>query len=487
MAARLVAIGIILLALGACGDSQRPPTAPTSTTTPPVAAFTTLTVTGDRERILSTESIQLTARATLADGTTAAPKAIWVVDKPAVATVNDRGLVTGVSAGNVLVVAALQGMTASFPLRVDPDFRGVWSGTAVLIDARCNDFRRCGFGNPPPAIKVTITQSASTATATLEQRDSRAELSGSVSSDGLLMLSGRFRALGNTVVEGSDVLSWRTRIDQTGKLTGEYTLAFLQEFFPFINVYRLQDMTRAATSPPPAATTPGPPSAAALRYLTLSPDLSTLLIGRNQTLAANGIFNDGSTRSVAASWIVDNPQVASITDQGVITAKKLGAVTVTASASGFSVSRRLTTLNDFAGWWEGNAVVRSCTSRLADSCKGVTAGQGVLVYLFVDQQDQRSHGLVNFYLGPGEHQMWADGTVADDGTMTMAGEYKVTYSVGSVIRRVNNWKSLIRDDGTMTGTFSALSDENYSVDATRQINLDITSMRHTRVVPNRVR
>ena len=46
---------------------------------------------------------------------------------------------------------------------------------------------------------------------------------------------------------------------------------------------------------------------------------------------------------------------------------------------------------------------------------------------------------------------------------------------------------IMGDDGTMSGTFTVLSEEGSSGEATRQIDLALTSMRHTRSVSNRVR
>jgi hypothetical protein len=493
MGARLVATGITVLALCACGQNRQL-TAPTATAaaTTPATPPVRLAITAERDRILSTESVQFSARAIFADGAELLVKPVWVVDDPTVAVVNEKGIVTGVGAGTALVVAVSQGLSAAFPVRVDPDFQGVWAGRAVNIGGRCNDFRRCGFGSSR-AITVNIALSGGIATATLEDEGYRAPLAGSVSNDGLLMLSGRFReTVSGNPIQGSDVIGWRTRIDKTGTLTGEYSLAAEAEFSPFIGVYQLQKVTKvgALTSPSPSSPTPTPTPApgppASLSYLTMSPDLSTLLIGRNQTLSANGVFADGTARTVAASWSVDNSQVATITEQGVIKARRLGAVTVTASAAGLSVTRRLTTLNDLAGWWEGNAVVRSCSSRLADSCSRVPAGTTAGVSLFVDQQGRRIHALADMLLTPGRYQVWTDGSVSDDGTMTFAGEWRLQQTFGFIVRKIADWKSSIRDDGTMAGTFTAFAQENYSAEATLQINLDLVSMRHTRVVPNRV-
>ena len=491
--ARLVATGITVLALSACGQNGRP-TAPTSipVATTPATPPVRLAIAADRDRILSTESVQLSARAIFADGTELPAKSVWVVDDPSVAVVNETGMVKGVGAGVALVVAISQGLSASFPLRVDPDFQGVWTGTSVRITGVCSDVRRCGIGNSA-TITVTVAQSGSTATANLEQEGSQAQLAGSISSDGLLTLSGRFRTTpSGGVVEGAEVIGWRTRIDKTGTLTGEYTLAAHAEFYPFVGVHQLQRVTKAAAqaspgNPPPGVAAPGP-AAPAPRYLTMSPDFSTLLIGRTQTLSANGVFTDGTARSVVASWSVDNPQVATITEAGVISASALGAVTVTASAAGMSVTRRLTTLNDLAGWWEGSAVVRSCASRLADSCRDVLGGPARAVNLFVDQQGQRIRALaVVVGLAPGIYEMWTDGSVSADGTMTLAGEFRLEQPFAFILRKIASWKSSIRDDGTMSGTFTAFADENHSAEATLQIQLDLVSMRHTHVVPNRVR
>lgn len=98
-----------------------PPASPTAT--PSVDA---LVVSGSRE-LIEGETVSLVATARLSDGTTSVvtDRATWTSQDPAVATVNDRGVVTALRSGEARISAAFQSVSGSASFAVRPRVRDV--------------------------------------------------------------------------------------------------------------------------------------------------------------------------------------------------------------------------------------------------------------------------------------------------------------------------------------------------------------------------
>ena len=74
-------------------------------------------------------TVPLNARARLDDGeTVSSEKAAWSSSDPTVASVDHRGLVSGISNGEAVISATVGAATGRFAVRVIPDYRGVWHG-----------------------------------------------------------------------------------------------------------------------------------------------------------------------------------------------------------------------------------------------------------------------------------------------------------------------------------------------------------------------
>lgn len=97
--------------------------------------------------------------------------------------------------------------------------------------------------------------------------------------------------------------------------------------------------------------------------LSITSPRTDLLIGEPVTLVASAVLSDGSQMGLTAPvWQVDNPSVATMTPAGAIVGVAPGAVIVSVSAEGRTVSRRFDVRPDFAGDWTGRYVVAECVS-----------------------------------------------------------------------------------------------------------------------------
>jgi hypothetical protein len=121
---RLCAIAL-LLAMPACSDSNNP------TTTSPTASVSALSITGANPISSAGQTLQLSATALFADGTTqnVTASTTWSSSNPSVLVVSTSGLVTaitpGAATGSVIITASYRGVTAN----ATPAFSGSGSSS----------------------------------------------------------------------------------------------------------------------------------------------------------------------------------------------------------------------------------------------------------------------------------------------------------------------------------------------------------------------
>jgi hypothetical protein len=119
---------VITLTGSACGGSDKP-----NTTTAPTPTTTALTISSPNVMVFVGGTEQMTASATLSNGTLSTPTGTWGSDASAVATVNGSGLVTGVGSGNTTVFFVSGGRQGTKLLRGLPNYGGNWSGTYQIV------------------------------------------------------------------------------------------------------------------------------------------------------------------------------------------------------------------------------------------------------------------------------------------------------------------------------------------------------------------
>ena len=226
----------LLLTFG-CGTHDGP--------TVPTPTATDVSVTYPSERTLFIgDQVQFQASLVLSDGSTQTVENVtWTSDATAVATVSASGLVAAVAAGEATISAEVaDGGGGSVRIRVFPEFHGRWAGRGVATgctataDALWTAFC-AGFIEGSPAERADeaafdLTQTGADVGGVVDlgtQR--RLEVrSGEVSIDGTLRLTVDAFPF---VIEGMElnveVLSWQTRADTPGRMTGGFQLAYSRE------------------------------------------------------------------------------------------------------------------------------------------------------------------------------------------------------------------------------------------------------------------
>ena len=233
---RGVLVAGLLLAASCGGES---PTAPSATEA-------TISVTYPaRSTIFIGNQVQFEATVTLGDGSTQpAAAATWSSDAPSVATVSPTGLVTAVAAGEATISAeANPGGRGSLRIRVYPEFRGSWTGWWRATDCTASGaalwVQLCALlksssqdvaGSP---LRIDLTQDGGLVDGTVDlgelavsdarPADPFEVESGEVSIDGTLRLTLSTVTIAEEGLElRAEVLSWETRADTPGRMTGQF-------------------------------------------------------------------------------------------------------------------------------------------------------------------------------------------------------------------------------------------------------------------------
>ena len=227
----------LLLAAG-CGGEESP--------TAPSAIEATISVTYPAgSTIFIGNQVQFEATVTLGDGSTQpAADATWSSDAPSVATVSPAGLVTAVAAGEATLSAeANPAGRGSLRIRVYPEFRGSWtgwwrvadctaSGAALWVEL-CALLKSSSQGVAGSPLRIDLTQDGGLVDGTVDLGELAVggarpaepfEVeSGEVSIDGTLRLTLSTVTIAEKGIElRAEVLSWETRADTPGRMTGQF-------------------------------------------------------------------------------------------------------------------------------------------------------------------------------------------------------------------------------------------------------------------------
>ena len=136
----LIALPFALFA--ACSEDSSP-SAPSSTTTSPATTAVTVTVS---DPVRMGQTAQATGSETLTGGQTRSITSGWLTDAPAIATVTNTGLVTGVANGRATIYVVAGGRQGQQVVRVVPDYHGRWSGGLRVTSCTENGlFASLGF------------------------------------------------------------------------------------------------------------------------------------------------------------------------------------------------------------------------------------------------------------------------------------------------------------------------------------------------------
>ena len=256
-------VAVLLLAAGCGGDGS--PTAPSATGTSISVTYPV------GSTIFIGNQVQFEATVTLGDGTERlTADATWSSDAPAVATVSSAGLVTAVAAGEATISAETNpGDRGSVRIRVYPEFRGSWTGWWRAADCTASGSplftQLCALLKASPdlvgsPLMAALTQDGALVDGTVDLGElavgdaPRAEPleveSGEVSIDGTLRLTFSAVMISEAGLElHAEVLSWETRADTPGRMTGQFEveLSLQGDSGSLVLEGSLQEVTRSAS------------------------------------------------------------------------------------------------------------------------------------------------------------------------------------------------------------------------------------------------
>ena len=256
---RVMRVALIpgLLLATACG-MQEGPTEPTST---PTSTGVSVTHAAEGTIFIGNE-VQFEATVGLSDGSTqVASDVTWRSDAPEVATISTSGLVTAVAAGEPTISAEVAGRGGSLQIRVYPEFQGSWAGQGLVTDCTatgnllwtllCAGFLETGPDERRGEATFDLTQADADVGGVVDLgEDRRLDVqSGEISIDGTLHLTFDETTFDLDGVELKiDVLSWETRADTPGRMTGGFQFVYSQEMSVGAAAVSVQfeNVTRAA-------------------------------------------------------------------------------------------------------------------------------------------------------------------------------------------------------------------------------------------------
>jgi hypothetical protein len=206
---------------------------------------------------------------------------------------------------------------------------------------------------------------------------------------------------------------------------------------------------------------PSPPAAPTVTGLVIT-GVDAVLTGVSTTYAATATLSDG-TRAVTPEWTSSNTNVASVDSAGHLSGRAHGSTDVTASYAGRTASKTVQVVNNYAGTWDGQYIIRACTdsgdltNRDGGWCRGgpgrVGTVNGILLTLV-----QGGKNLSEITGTVGSFPETIAGVVTADGRLSLVGgPFAVWDWEGTVILgtwQIRAWDTNLSGPGVMTGRWS---------------------------------
>jgi len=279
----------ILFALTACGGSGSG-ASPTVNNGPTLRS---IQVNGLSASVIAGQTQQLTATASYSDGSTkdVTATAAWTSSNPSIATVVG-GMLTAQGSGQCSVSAKVGAVSGSVAVTVTPALVSIAVTPANPTIAANTDVQFFATGK----YSDNSTQNLTSQVTWASSNSSFATISTTAPTKGLAV----GLSAGTTTISAS-----------LGSVTGTTQLTV---------------------------------SSATVTQITVTAPSPSLTLGLSQQYTAFGNFSDGTTQDITdvAQWHSSNSNVASITVSGLVTARTLGTVTISAAFGGITGSTSLT-------------------------------------------------------------------------------------------------------------------------------------------------
>ncbi|GJL65856.1 MAG: hypothetical protein NPIRA05_08270 [Nitrospirales bacterium] len=239
------------------------------------------------------QSFPYTVKGMLSNGQTQKPlpEVTWVTKQPAVATIDTKGIVTGLEAGTTTIQATQEGIqSAQALLTVKP------RPPVVNASLNAGDTTVTGMASPSAQIKIMVNEIPLTRPITADAE-------------------GRWQANNLPPLKEHD------------RVTSFQLVKHIQSDVSLPIVATPAVLTEITLNPSPATET-------------------TLELGQSQRFTATGIFSNGRTETPMAkvTWLAQHPRVAMIDAEGTVTGLAVGTTAVQATREGIQSAQALLTV-----------------------------------------------------------------------------------------------------------------------------------------------
>ena len=220
---------VVILLLGPAGCGGNSPSGPSQT--PASGAPTSVAIAAgvDLMKLKATGTFGLTAN--YSNGNAGSVQGTWRSDNPSVATVDTTGRVTATGTGETNIVGEFQGLRATQPLRVVPDYQGRWNGDFSVTGCTADgDFQRGNFCAEFPtadlfALTMGLTQNRDAVNGSSDFGDLPGPVQGSIRMSGHLMLSASFTFPDDDIVVDVTLTDWEALTTDNERMTGRFAFA----------------------------------------------------------------------------------------------------------------------------------------------------------------------------------------------------------------------------------------------------------------------
>lgn len=224
--ARILVLALVAAFTAACGSDS--PTEPSPNPG-------TLTIIGQTDFMTVGQAVTL--QATLSPTTSATVAADWSTEDGRVAGIDRSGRLTALGSGQTNVRAVYQGNSATFAVRVAPNFAGTWEGRVRVVSCVSTVTTNCSaFASGAQFLtRVTLVQNRAQVVGTLYQPvpaslpsipqwTTDATLSGQIELAGRLPMTGVLVGPTPSAPSVGSIADWRSEIDTTQPiLRGSYS------------------------------------------------------------------------------------------------------------------------------------------------------------------------------------------------------------------------------------------------------------------------
>lgn len=201
------------------------------------------------------------------------------------------------------------------------------------------------------------------------------------------------------------------------------------------------------------------PASTALRIV---PAIDALKVGTSETLTAQVSSGSGGGETVVATWSSDAPSIATVSEDGRVTAIGLGRATIHVTYQTMSTGLAILVVPDFSGTWSGKYHVVGCARTSGEGpgiCDEEIAGGGShwLMRVVLTQDAANVSGALDFYYNTGRGIVETgpvNGSVDGSGALVLSGTSFTTDPSEPRQSSLAGWHTQLSLDGTaMIGGF----------------------------------